>query len=212
MFDDTYDAIVVGARMAGAATAALLAQQGARVLLVDRATFPAPTVSCPIIFGNSLRVLERIGALPAVEAIGAPRIAYYGTRTPDFDLVTHLPKSHGRDYAYSIRREVLDTTILQRIRTHPNITLREGFTVSGLVRSMGQVIGIRGRQGGGVEQVFYGRGIVGANGKRSLVARHVGAQIYDRIKGQSCIFYAYYRDFAPLHEPSAVVYADRRTH
>ena len=39
-----YDAIVVGARCAGAPTAMLLAQQGQRVLLVDRSTFPSDTL------------------------------------------------------------------------------------------------------------------------------------------------------------------------
>ncbi len=37
----TYDAIVIGARCAGAATAMLLARQGLDVLLVDRAAFPS---------------------------------------------------------------------------------------------------------------------------------------------------------------------------
>ena len=36
-----YDAIVVGARCAGSPTALLLARQGYRVLLVDKATFPS---------------------------------------------------------------------------------------------------------------------------------------------------------------------------
>ena len=36
-----YDAIIVGARCAGASLAMLLARQGAKVLLVDRATFPS---------------------------------------------------------------------------------------------------------------------------------------------------------------------------
>jgi flavin-dependent dehydrogenase len=36
-----YDVIVVGARCAGSPLAMLLARQGARVLLVDRATFPS---------------------------------------------------------------------------------------------------------------------------------------------------------------------------
>ena len=36
-----YDAIVIGARCAGASAAMLLARAGHRVLLVDRATFPA---------------------------------------------------------------------------------------------------------------------------------------------------------------------------
>jgi flavin-dependent dehydrogenase len=40
-----YDAIVVGARCAGAPTAMLLARAGHRVLLVDRATFPSDIMS-----------------------------------------------------------------------------------------------------------------------------------------------------------------------
>lgn len=210
---DTYDAIIVGARIAGTATAALLAQQGARVLLLDRATFPAPTVSCPVFYGNSMAILEHIGVLDAIEAIDAPRIRYYGSRTPKLDLVARLPASHGRDYAYSIRREVLDTAMVRRIQTYPGITLHEGFTMTSLVWGADQVVGVRGRHGRGVEKTFYARAVIGADGKRSRVARAVNAQIYDRIEGKTCIFYAYYRDFAPLHEPSAVVYigADRRT-
>jgi SAM-dependent methyltransferase len=40
-----YDVIVVGARCAGSPTAMLLARQGYRVLLVDKATFPSDTIS-----------------------------------------------------------------------------------------------------------------------------------------------------------------------
>ncbi len=40
-----YDAIVVGARCAGSPTAMLLARRGYRMLLVDRAEFPA--TPCP---------------------------------------------------------------------------------------------------------------------------------------------------------------------
>jgi flavin-dependent dehydrogenase len=36
-----YDAIVVGARCAGASTAMLLARKGHRVLLIDRDSFPS---------------------------------------------------------------------------------------------------------------------------------------------------------------------------
>jgi len=39
---DSYDVIVVGGRVAGATTAALLGDAGARVLLVERIAFPAP--------------------------------------------------------------------------------------------------------------------------------------------------------------------------
>ena len=100
-FNEPYDAVIVGSRIAGLATAVHLARQDARVLVVDRATFPATTVSCPIFYGNSMAMLERLGVIEAVEALQAPKIRYYGTRVPHsgIDLVTRLPDSHGRDYA-----------------------------------------------------------------------------------------------------------------
>ena len=40
-----YDAIVVGGRCGGSPTAMLLARNGYRVLLVDKASFPSDTIS-----------------------------------------------------------------------------------------------------------------------------------------------------------------------
>ena len=56
-----YDAIVVGARCAGAATAMLLAGKGYDVLLVDRASFPSDTVSTHVIHPPGLTALRRGG-------------------------------------------------------------------------------------------------------------------------------------------------------
>ncbi|NJP07469.1 MAG: FAD-dependent monooxygenase [Chloroflexaceae bacterium] len=203
-----YDVIIVGARLAGAATAALLARQGARVLLLERTTFPSPIVSCPIFFGDSLVLLDHIGVLGDVETIGAPRIRRYGLRSPRFDVVAELPPAYGYDYAYSIRREVLDTVILRSIANQNAIEVREGFTVTDLIQANGRVVGVRGRSGGGAEESLYAYGVIGADGKRSLVARAVGSSIYASMSVGTCFFYAYYRDFAPLDEPSAVVYTE----
>jgi flavin-dependent dehydrogenase len=48
-----FDAIVVGARFAGAPTAILLARKGYRVLLVDMSTFPSDQV----LYGNLLAIV-----------------------------------------------------------------------------------------------------------------------------------------------------------
>ena len=61
MTSPRYDAVIVGARVAGAATALLLARAGARVLLVDRAPEIGDTLST--------HALMR----PAVELGGADR-------------------------------------------------------------------------------------------------------------------------------------------
>ena len=69
-----YDAIVVGARCAGSPTAMLLARQGHRVLLVDRATFPSDTVSTHLIHPPGVAALDRGSGLERVVQTGCPPI------------------------------------------------------------------------------------------------------------------------------------------
>ena len=87
------------------------------MLVLERAVFPAPTVSCPIVHNNSLACLARLDLLAAVEAIRAPRIYRLGQDFGEFVLEAAFPAVAGREYAYSIRREVLDTAILRRLGT-----------------------------------------------------------------------------------------------
>ena len=72
-----YDAIVVGARCAGSPTAMLLARNGHRVLVVDRATFPSDTISTHLIHPPGVAALERWGLLDPVLATGSPPIDTY---------------------------------------------------------------------------------------------------------------------------------------
>src|SRR5262245_44115778 len=76
-----YDAIVVGARVAGASTAMLLARRGYRVLLVDRATFPSDTMSTHYIWPSGTARLQRWGLLDRVASTGCPRL-----ETASFDF------------------------------------------------------------------------------------------------------------------------------
>jgi 2-polyprenyl-6-methoxyphenol hydroxylase-like FAD-dependent oxidoreductase len=69
-----HDVVVVGARAAGAATALLLGRLGHDVVLVDRAVFPADTVSTHQIARPGVVQLHRWGLLEAVLASGAPAI------------------------------------------------------------------------------------------------------------------------------------------
>jgi flavin-dependent dehydrogenase len=59
----TFDVIVVGARVAGAATGMLLARAGLRVLVVDRAHFPSDTLSTHQIQVPGVARLARFGLL-----------------------------------------------------------------------------------------------------------------------------------------------------
>lgn len=77
MTNHTYDALVIGARCAGAPTAMLLARRGYRVLAVDRAEFPSDTVSTHLVHPPGLAALDRWGLLDRVVASGCPPIDTY---------------------------------------------------------------------------------------------------------------------------------------
>jgi 2-polyprenyl-6-methoxyphenol hydroxylase-like FAD-dependent oxidoreductase len=68
-----YDAIVVGARCAGAATAMLLARQGHKVLVVDHAQFPSDVrLSTHLLWHHGVDRLHAWGVLPALLDTGCP--------------------------------------------------------------------------------------------------------------------------------------------
>src|ERR1700744_1939137 len=94
-----YDVIVVGARCAGSPTAMLLARQGYRVLLLDRATFPSDTISTHLIQPTGIAALNRGGLLGQLRGPGCPPV---GTYAFDFGPVTIAasPGTSGSPVAY----------------------------------------------------------------------------------------------------------------
>ena len=122
-----YDAIVIGSRCAGAPTAMLLARQGRRVLLVDRATFPSDVLSGHTIQPAGVARLARWGLLDRVRATGVPvRLAVRF----DFGAVVlegaPVPVD-GIDAGVCIRRTVLDT-LLADAAAEAGAEVRLGFT------------------------------------------------------------------------------------
>jgi 2-polyprenyl-6-methoxyphenol hydroxylase-like FAD-dependent oxidoreductase len=84
-----YDVIIAGARCAGAATALLLARQGARVLVLDKSRYGTDTLSTHALMRGAVLQLHRWGLLPAVAGAGTPPV-----RSTTFhlaDTVTTIP-------------------------------------------------------------------------------------------------------------------------
>src|SRR5437867_7601444 len=72
--NERYDAIVVGARCAGAATAMLLARRGMTVLLFDRDRRGADTLSTLALMRAGVLQLRRWELLDQIRAAGTPAI------------------------------------------------------------------------------------------------------------------------------------------
>lgn len=125
---DVYDAIVGGARCAGAPTAMLLARKGYNVLLVDRATFPSDTPHGHFIHRTDPRALHRWGLLNRLTASGCLAVTSSTLDFGDFPLSGTDLSIHGVAIGYGPRRRVLDQILLDSA-AEAGAEMREGFTV-----------------------------------------------------------------------------------
>lgn len=199
---ETYDAIIVGARVAGSATAHALAGMGWRVALVERKARPlGPTLSLPITHPRGLARFRDLGLFPAIEGI-LPRLklarSLYLGLAGGLVISGKIPAFAGYDYGVILRREVLDDALLDYVlAAHPvgAVTLYDGTNVDELLRADGRVCGVtihsNARPLAGTE--LRAPLVIGADGRFSRVARLVAARAYNTRQSYTTLFYSYCR-------------------
>ena len=190
-----YDVVIAGARCAGAATAMLLARQGARVLLLDRSRYGSDTLSTHALMRGAVLQLHRWGLLPGVIAAGTPAVRSTTFHLPDAVSTVQIKPRHGVEALYAPRRVVLDAILADAARS-AGADVRFGTSVTGLRRDRtGRVTGITGRVGPADLEVSADL-VVGADGRRSTLARCVGARAAHVAPASSAVIYRYFRDDA----------------
>ena len=186
-----YDVIVVGARCAGSPLAMLLARRGHRVLVLDRARFPSDTVSTHYIHQPGVARMAAWGLLDRLRATGAPPATEVLWDVQGVRIVGSPPGVGEITEGYAPRRTVLDTLLVEAA-AEAGAEVRESFTVKDLVYDGDRVVGIRGRQAGGLMVEERAALVVGADGLRSTVARLVGAQTYHERSPMTHCYYSYW--------------------
>jgi flavin-dependent dehydrogenase len=174
-----YDAIVIGARCAGAPVAMLLARAGAKVLLLDKSQRGTDTLSTHYIHQSGIRRLADWGLLERLEATGCPPIRRYTFDVGAFALTGSPPPLGDVDAAYSPRRHVLDR-LLSEAAEEAGAEVRHGVQVDDVDVAAGRVGGERANV------------VIGADGRNSIVARAAGALLYDVRPTLTCAYYTYW--------------------
>ena len=172
------EVLVVGAGPAGSSVAFALARAGVDVHVIDRARFPRPKPCAEYLSPEASRILADMGALEPVEASGAAALAGIHVRAPNGSVIAgDFAASHGfrgyRDRGLSVRREVLDTILVDRAR-RAGARVTEGVRVTDVIRgATNRVTGVAtladGRPG-----TIGARLVIAADGLRSIVAKRLG--------------------------------------
>lgn len=179
---DNHDVVIVGGRAAGAATAMLLARAGHRVLVLERDRRGTDTLSTHALLRSGVLQLERWGLLDRIIDAGTP---------PQHRVVFHygddrVPVAVSRAL-YAPRRTVLDPTLVAAAEA-AGAEFRFGVDVRGIARHRGRVVGVVTRSG----EPIAARFTVGADGRRSLVAREVGAAVLHQGCHAAAALYGYW--------------------
>jgi flavin-dependent dehydrogenase len=187
-----HDVVVVGGRVAGSATAMLLARLGHDVVVVDQASFPSDTVSTHSIARSGVVQLRRCGLLDQVLDSRAPAIRQVTFNAAGESLTRTIKDKAGVDLLVAPRRYVLDT-LLATAAERAGAEVRTGVTVTGVQRDgHGRVIGVTGHDHTGTPVELGAGWVIGADGLRSRVAGLVDATINEAGPAGGAAQYAYY--------------------
>lgn len=128
MFD--FDAIIVGAGVAGSTTASLLGQHGFRVLVLEKTVFPRTKICGEGLMPTGAGILRGLGILPHLQ---------YQSAQPFFGIQFYLPGNLRFELNFSevssrlcgwvSPRITLDHLLATHAARQPGVLLREGFTV-----------------------------------------------------------------------------------
>src|SRR5512134_2542850 len=103
-FPTSYDAVIVGARVAGASTALLLSRMGLRVLVVDRARPGADTLSTHALMRGGVLQLHRWGILQDILEAGTPPIRSTSFHYNDETIPIPIKSRNGIDALVAPKR------------------------------------------------------------------------------------------------------------
>jgi flavin-dependent dehydrogenase len=207
-----YDAIIVGARCAGASLAMLLARQAKRILVLDRVHFPSDTVSTHFMWPRTTAALARWGLLDDLAATGCPPIDTVNLHFGDVQVLGRPQSVEGTSAMFCPRRTILDKLLVDAART-AGAEVREGTLVREVIWEGNRVAGVKATLRDGTSYEARAPLVVGADGMTSTIADAVNTTMIRSHPPLTCGFYAYWRgvptegvEFYIRHERDVLVF------
>lgn len=201
--DSPYDAVIVGASLAGCAAAIQLGRAGLRVAVVEKQPDPqAYKRTCShFIQASGVPAIERLGLLEPIEAAGAQRPRVHAwTR---WGWVEAPPEQAAR--GINLRREVLDPMVRSTAAATAGVELMLGWSAERLLREEGAFAGVAVRNPAGEDHDLRARLTIGADGRDSRIAELSEVPVKTSPNARFA-YGAYFEGAAPLHAPDATAW------
>jgi 2-polyprenyl-6-methoxyphenol hydroxylase-like FAD-dependent oxidoreductase len=176
-----YDVVIVGAGLAGCATARALAladgtRRRRRILVIDRYRDVHPRFSGELIHPRGAQILDDLGLFAALHAAGGVEVGGFAVfehaDAPFVDLAyADVPRERPR--GLSIHHKDLVRTLRRQLREDP-VELLEGLPVEGLRRQGDRIAGVVLEGKDGRRHELRADLVIAADGKGSTVRKLAG--------------------------------------
>ncbi|MCA1600445.1 MAG: NAD(P)/FAD-dependent oxidoreductase [Acidobacteria bacterium] len=167
---DTFDVAIAGAGPAGTSAAIHLANQGARVLLVEQKRFPRAKLCGEFISPECLAHFERLGVADQLISAGAATVTqtvFYSRKGRSVNVPSDWFVATGR--ALGLSRAEMDQKLLERAKSSGAVVLEETLA-SELILDGGRVRGLRLKCGSEIKE-HHALVTVDATGRTRALAR-----------------------------------------
>jgi flavin-dependent dehydrogenase len=195
------DVVVIGGGPAGSTAAALLAEAGHRVVLLEKSHHPRFHIGESLL-PASLPLLQRLGVASQVEAIGLAKHgaeffspAHHGSQR--FDFAESWNKAFC--YAYEVRRSSFDAILLQRAGGL-GAQVMEGCRAREIEFLGNERIAVHSQQEDGSRRCWRARYLIDASGRDTILGTRLGTKRRNR-RHNSSAMYAHFRDAWRSEDP-----------
>jgi flavin-dependent dehydrogenase len=171
-----YEAIVIGGGPAGSTTGALLAEQGHKVLLLEREPFPRYHIGESLI-PYTWFTLNRLGVLDWLKQSACPKkysvqfVSITGRVSQPFYFFQTI--KHECSMTWQVWRAEFDAMLLDNAR-RKGAEVRQGVAVRDVLMEGDRVVGVSADAGGGKVEEIRARVVVDASGRDSMLSRRFG--------------------------------------
>ncbi|HET9254481.1 MAG TPA: tryptophan 7-halogenase [Pseudonocardiaceae bacterium] len=203
--DVDYDAIVVGGGPGGATAATVIAQEGHRVLLLEKERFPRYQIGESLLPATVHGICSLLGVSDELARAGFPRKrggTFLWGQNPDPWTFAFALSPQLADHAFQVERSKFDTILLTNA-ARCGVTVKYEHQAVGVLRANGRVTGVRYTDDNGHQRHNTARYVIDASGHTSRLRDEVGGHRQMSPHFRSIALFGYFAGGKRLSPPNS---------